>query len=69
MEKSTVNPVSPLNQVENTSAEVEHKFHHYTGNAIPWYVRLIWLGFWVFVIAYTIQYLFPAAQVEITNPP
>jgi hypothetical protein len=60
---------SPVNSVESTSAENEHKFHHYKGNAIPWYVRLLWLCFWVFVVAYAILYLFPAAQVEISNPP
>ena len=47
-----------------SSAEVEHRYHHYRGNAIPWYVRLMWLGFWVFAIAYTIQFVFPALQVE-----
>lgn len=46
------------------SAKAEHRFHHYRGNAIPWYVRLMWLGFWVFAIAYTIQFVFPALQVE-----
>ncbi len=49
---------------EHASAEVEHEFHHYTGNRIPWYVRLIWLGFWAFAIYYTIRYLFPAIQTE-----
>lgn len=52
---------------EQTSAEVEHEHHHYTGNAIPWYVRLIWVGFWVFAVYYTIRYLFPALQTELFN--
>ena len=26
---------------QQRSAEVEHQFHHYHGNVIPWYVRLI----------------------------
>ena len=50
--------------VENNSAEAEHKFHHNTGNRIPWYVRLIWLGFWAFAIIYTIRFLFPTVQSE-----
>ncbi|MCO6455535.1 MAG: hypothetical protein J5I93_09590 [Pirellulaceae bacterium] len=50
---------------EQTPPEVEHQHHHYTGNAIPWYVRLIWVGFWVFAVYYTIQYLFPALQFEL----
>ena len=50
---------------QQSSAESEHQYHHYTGSRIPWYVRLLWLGFWVFAIAYTIRYLFPAVQVEL----
>jgi len=52
---------------ENTSAEVEHQHHNYVGNYIPWYVRLIWVGFWVFAVIYTIRYLFPALQYELFN--
>ena len=55
--------------IENTSAEVEHRWHSYVGHRIPWYVRLIWLFFWVFAIYYTITYLFPKLQVEIVTPP
>ena len=51
--------------VEDNSAEAEHQFHHYTGNRIPWYVRLMWLGFWIFAIAYTIRFLFPAIRVDL----
>ena len=50
---------------EKRSAEEEHQFHHYTGNVIPWYVRLMWLGFWIFAIAYTVRLLFPAMQLEL----
>ena len=32
--------------VEKTTAEEEGTFHAYTGNAIPWYVRLLWILFW-----------------------
>jgi hypothetical protein len=54
---------------DNQSAEAEHKFHNYTTNKIPWYVRLIWVGFWAFVVIYTVRYLFPAMQIEIVTPP
>jgi hypothetical protein len=52
-----------------TTADVEHRFHHYTGNRIPWYVRLIWVLFWIFAVYYTLQYLFPALRLELTSPP
>ena len=52
-------------EIENTSPETEHQFHHYTGNVIPWYVLLMWLGFWILAIVYTIRWLFPAMQAEL----
>lgn len=55
--------------VENPSAEVEGHWHSYVENRIPWYVRLMWLMFWVFAVYYTITYLFPALQIEIISPP
>ncbi len=50
---------------QKRSAEAEHQYHHYTGNRIPWYVRAMWLFFWVFAVVYTIRFLFPAIQVEL----
>jgi len=55
--------------VKDTSAVIEHRWHSYVGNRIPWYVRLIWLFYWTFAIYYTIAYLFPALQTEIVSPP
>ena len=54
-----------MSETEDRTAEAEHQFHHYTGNRIPWYVRLMWLGFWIFAIAYTVRFLFPAIQIEL----
>ena len=56
-------------KVPQASAEEEHRFHTYTGNRIPWYVRFIWILFWIFAIYYVISYLFPDLQTEIVNPP
>ncbi len=50
---------------ERTTVENDSRYHHYRGNVIPWFVRLIWLGFWIFAVAYTIAFLFPALQVEL----
>lgn len=54
---------------DNAPANVEHQFHHYTGNRIPWYVRLLWILFWIFAVYYTLTYLFPALRIELTTPP
>ena len=54
---------------DQSSPEQEHLFHYYRGNEIPWYVRVIWLGFWIFTVYYIIRYFFPAMQVELVLPP
>ena len=54
-----------MSDFKRTSIKADDTYHHYTGNAIPWYVRLIWIGFWVFAITYTIRFLFPAIQLEL----
>ncbi len=54
--------------VEDPSARDEQLYHHYTGNQIPWYVRLIWLLFWIFVIYYSVKYFLPAVQTEMISP-
>lgn len=55
--------------VNQTSPEQEHSFHGYTGRRIPWYVRAIWLCFWVFAAYYVMTYLFPSLQIEVIDPP
>ncbi|MBI3864304.1 MAG: hypothetical protein HY290_20665 [Planctomycetia bacterium] len=47
----------------------EHRHHTYVGTRIPWYVRLMWVAFWVMAIAYVITYLLPALQRELISPP
>lgn len=54
-----------MSDTEHTSIELDDRFHHYRGNRIPWYVRVMWLGFWAFAITYTIRYLFPALQHDL----
>lgn len=55
--------------VENPTAEEEHQYHHYKGNRIPWYVRLIWILFWVFAIYYAVAYFLPTMQEELVSHP
>lgn len=54
---------------EQPTPEQEHVYHYYRGNEIPWYVRAIWLGFWIGTVYYVIRYFFPAMQVELVLPP
>ena len=56
-----------MSEVDKATPKTEGQFHHYRGNEIPWYIRLMWLGFWVLAVAYTIKFLFPALQLELFN--
>ena len=51
------------------SPRAEHQHHAYRTNSIPWYVRVMWIGFWVFTVYYTVEYLFPNLQKELVIPP
>ncbi|HVX62198.1 MAG TPA: hypothetical protein VHC19_16390 [Pirellulales bacterium] len=56
-------------EVDQIKADEENQFHSYVGNRIPWYVRLIWIGFWCFAVYYTVRYLFPDLQTELLHAP
>ena len=58
-----------MTALKETSAEVEHKYHRYTGNRIPWYVHVIWVWFLCFAVYYVLRYLFPSLQLEFLSPP
>ncbi|MFV0444030.1 MAG: hypothetical protein ACK5Q5_10710 [Planctomycetaceae bacterium] len=51
--------------VEQTSPEVEARNHTYSSSVIPWYVRLFWILFWIFVLYYGVTYFLPAIQDEL----
>ncbi len=51
------------------SVEQEARYHRYTGNAIPWYVHLLWVLFWCFSMYYIGSYLLPALKSELAAPP
>lgn len=50
---------------ERRPIDADDPFHQYRGNVIPWWVRLMWIGFWTFAITYAIRFLFPAIQREL----
>lgn len=57
----------PESQIEN--ARAEHQYHRYVGTSLPWYVRLVWIGFWCFAIYYLVTYLIPNVQHELQSVP
>ncbi|RLS81012.1 MAG: hypothetical protein DWI02_04480 [Planctomycetota bacterium] len=54
---------------ETGTPEQESRFHTYSSHVIPWYVRFIWLLFWIFAIGYVVSYFLPAFQSELLTPP
>jgi hypothetical protein len=54
---------------ERTTPETDSKYHAYIGNVIPWYVRLLWVGFWILCISYILTWLVPALKTELVRPP
>jgi hypothetical protein len=54
---------------EMTTPETENRSHRYVGNAIPWYVHVMWVSFWLLAVFYVLRYLLPALQREFLSPP
>ena len=50
---------------DDQTPQREGQFHHYVSNHIPIFVRVMWIGFWIFAIVYTVRFLFPAIQLEV----
>jgi hypothetical protein len=61
-------PTQPKPVVDPGSPQAENRNHRYVGNVIPWYVRVLWLGFWIFAISYVLIYLVPDVRRELRAP-
>ncbi len=46
----------------NESPEQESKFHTYATHHIPWYIRAMWIMFWVALVWYIVQFAIPAVK-------
>lgn len=46
----------------DTPAE-ENRFHTYTTHNIPWYIRIMWVVFWVAAIYYVVKWGVPMAKI------
>jgi hypothetical protein len=40
----------------------DKEYHTYTTHRIPWYVRVMWILFWIGLMWYMIRFAFPAAR-------
>ncbi len=51
-----------MSDMPNLSDDQDRKYHDYTTHHIPWYVRLMWVGFWIGGFWYVIKYAIPMAK-------
>ena len=70
--ETTTPPDAPSPTTPMPPADADYKpgeYHRYVGHAIPWYVRALWLGFWILCIWYVLTWLIPALKLEMVAPP
>ena len=58
-----------MNDHPPTAGDAEARHLTYTSNVIPWFIRLMWVVFWIFAIGYAISFFLPAIQRELVTPP
>jgi hypothetical protein len=54
---------------DSGSPQQESRFHTYSSHVIPWYIRVMWIVFWIFAISYVVANFLPAIQTELLAPP
>lgn len=45
-----------------TTPEQENQYHTYTTHRIPWFVRFIWICFWIGLVWYIVRYAIDSAK-------
>ncbi len=48
----------PPNEVSDAEPDEKLEFY-YEGSQFPWFMRLVWIGFLVFAVVYTIKWFVP----------
>jgi hypothetical protein len=51
-------------ELDDDSVRIEQQYHTYKGHQIPFYVRLLWVGFYCLAIYYVLRFMFPAMREE-----
>lgn len=50
------------NQHDDAAPQNEGRYHTYVTHHIPWYVRALWICFWVGAIWYVVKFAIPMAK-------
>ncbi len=51
-----------MSSIPDKKVEKESTFHTYTTHRIPWYIHAIWIGYFIALVWYVIQYAIPSAK-------
>jgi hypothetical protein len=51
-----------MTDYQETPAREDKQYHTYVTHRIPWYVRAMWICFWVGTIWYLVKYAIPMAK-------
>ena len=51
-----------MTESHEESPPVERQFHSYVTHHIPWYVRAMWIAFWIGMIWYIVKWAIPNAK-------
>lgn len=51
-----------MSEQPEPSPQEDQRYHSYRTHHIPWYVRLMWVGFWIGMVWYLIKYAIPMAK-------
>ncbi len=51
-----------MTESSSEDARREGTFHTYDTSHIPWYVRAMWIGFWIGAIWYVVKFAIPMAR-------
>lgn len=51
-----------LSDVSNTNVDQEKRCHNYATHRIPWFIRIIWVCFWIGLFWYLVRNAIPSAK-------
>ncbi|MCK6483238.1 MAG: hypothetical protein HUU22_07325 [Phycisphaerae bacterium] len=51
-----------MNPPNDGSPQEDARYHSYVTHHIPWYVRAMWIAFWIGLVWYVVKYAIPMAR-------
>jgi len=51
-----------MNESKDPTVMSDRQYHTYVTHRIPWWVRGLWIGFWIGLAWYVIKFAIPASR-------